>query len=223
MMDENTRSSPEMWDRRFGLEAFAYGKEPNVWLKNRIESMNPDSNSKALFPADGEGRNAVWAAGKGWNAEVFDLSEEGKKKCMQLAESCNVTVEYHVDYLVLRSFETEDYDLIACSWFHTPTPIRQRHMPRMLHALKPGGHFVMEGYHKSQFPLTSGGPKSLDLLFDLDTILAELTGPHAPKMSIIHASVETTVLNESDLHRGEARVVRLHLVKTEPIAGIKMK
>ena len=114
-MDENTRSSPEMWDRRFGLEAFAYGKEPNVWLKNRIESMNPDSNSKALFPADGEGRNAVWAAGKGWNAEVFDLSEEGKKKCMQLAESCNVTVEYHVDDLVLRSFETEDYDLIACS------------------------------------------------------------------------------------------------------------
>ena len=132
---------------------------------------------------------------------------------MQLAKEFGVAVEYHVDDLVLRPFESEDYLLIACSWFHTPTPIRERHMPRMLHALKPGGHFVMEGYHQSQLPLSSGGPKSLDLLFDLDTVLAELTGQHAPEMKILHASVETTVLNESDLHRGEARVVRLHLVK----------
>ncbi len=213
MMDENTRSSAEMWDRRFGLDAFAYGKEPNVWLKNRIDLMEPESNSRALFPADGEGRNAVWAARKGWAAEVFDLSEEGEKKCMQLAKEFDVTVEYHVDDLVLRPFESEDYDLIACSWFHTPTPIRERHMPRMLHALKSGGRFVMEGYHQSQLPLSSGGPKSLDLLFDLDTVLAELTGQHAPEMKIVHASVETTVLNESDLHRGKARVVRLDLMK----------
>ena len=72
----------------------------------------------------------------------------------------------------------------------------------------------MEGYHKSQFPLTSGGPKSLDLLFDLDEILAEMTGEQAPQMRVIHASVETTNLNESKLHRGDAWVVRLHLTKT---------
>ena len=71
----------------------------------------------------------------------------------------------------------------------------------------------MEGYHQSQLPLSSGGPKSLDLLFDLDVLLAEMTGEYAPKMDITHASVETTVLDESDLHRGEARVVRLHLTK----------
>ena len=78
-MDENTRSSAEMWDRRFGLEAFAYGKEPNVWLKNRIDLIKPEVDSRALFPADGEGRNAVWAAQKGWVSEIFDLSEEGKR------------------------------------------------------------------------------------------------------------------------------------------------
>ena len=84
-------------------------------------------------------------------------------------------------------------------------------MPRMLHALAPGGHFVMEGYHKTQLPLTSGGPKSLDLLFDLDEVLAELTGPLAPPMRIIRASLEETELDESDLHRGVAKVVRFHL------------
>jgi hypothetical protein len=214
MMDENTKSSAEMWDRRFGLDEYAYGRKPNQWLKSRIEKMIPDSHARALFPADGEGRNAVWAAAKGWNAEVFDLSKEGKKKCLQLAKEHDVTVGYQVDDLVLRSFDNEEYDLIACSWFHTPSVIRKRHMPRMLHSLKPGGHFVMEGYHKSQFPLTSGGPKSLDLLFDLDEILAEMTGEQAPQMRVIHASVETTNLNESKLHRGDAWVVRLHLTKT---------
>jgi len=213
-MDENATSSAEMWDQRFGLDEYAYGREPNQWLKIRIESMTPKPNAQALFPADGEGRNAVWAATKGWKAEVFDLSKEGMKKCFLLAEAHQVTVDYHIDDLVTRSFEQEKYDLIACSWFHTPSVIRKRHMPRMLHSLNPGGHFVMEGYHQSQLPLSSGGPKSLDLLFDLDLLLAEMTGEYAPKMDIMHASVETTVLDESDLHRGEARVVRLHLTKS---------
>ena len=73
----------------------------------------------------------------------------------------------------------------------------------------------MEGYHTTQMPLTSGGPKSLDLLFDLDELIGELTGPFAPKMKVLVAEVVTTVLNESDLHRGEARVVRIHLVRAD--------
>ena len=86
-------------------------------------------------------------------------------------------------------------------------------MPRMLHALKPGSHFIMEGYHTSQLPLSSGGPKSLDLLFDLDELIAELTGKLAPPMKIIHASVETVTLTESALHEGRARVIRLDLLR----------
>ena len=77
-----------------------------------------------------------------------------------------------------------------------------------------GGHFVMEGYHKSQLQFTSGGPKSFDLLFDLEEVLGELTGPNAPPMTVVHAAVEETVLDESDLHRGRAAVVRFHLQRT---------
>ncbi len=69
----------------------------------------------------------------------------------------------------------------------------------------------MEGYHKSQINRSSGGPKNLELLFDLDEVMAELTGPAAPKMQVIQAEVAETVLDESDLHRGAAMVVRIHL------------
>jgi hypothetical protein len=213
MMHADEPSDGSMWDRRFAEPIYAYGKEPNAWLKAVIEGLAPEPNPMALFPADGEGRNAVWAATEGWKATVFDLSKEGAKKCASLAQEHGVKVIYEVDDLVLRTFPDQHYALIACSWFHTPPAIRKKHMPRMLHALAPGGHFVMEGYHKTQLPLTSGGPKSFDLLFDLEEVLNELTGGDAPRMKVVHAHVEETVLDESDLHRGHAKVVRFHLIR----------
>ena len=211
MADDKVKTGAEMWDQRFSSEEYAYGKEANVWLSERVSQINPPPNNRALFPADGEGRNAVWAATIGWNSEVFDLSIVGKQKCHLLAQEHAVSVDYDVDDLALREFSQQSYDLIACSWFHTPSEIRKVHMPRMLHSLKSGGHFVMEGYHTSQMPLQSGGPKSLDLLFDLDEVLGELTGEKAPQMHIIHIAVTSTVLDESELHKGQARVVRIHL------------
>lgn len=214
-MNPDQTSDGSMWDRRFADAHYAYGKQANVWLQSVVETLVPEPNPEALFPADGEGRNAVWAATEGWKATVFDLSTEGERKCRLLAEEHGVSVHYEVDDLVLRNFPDRHYALIACSWFHTPPAVRKKHMPRMLHALSPGGHFVMEGYHKRQLNFASGGPKSLELLFDLDEVLGELTGPNAPNMSVVHAAVEETVLDESDLHRGRAAVVRIHLVRDE--------
>ena len=208
---DKVKAGGEMWDQRYSSEEYAYGKEANIWLSERISQIKPPQNNRALFPADGEGRNAVWAARIGWNSEVFVLSIVGKKKCYQLAEEHDVSVDYEVDDLSLREFPEKIFDLIACSWFHTPSEIRKVHMPRMLHSLKSGGHFVMEGYHTSQMPLLSGGPKSLDLLFDLDEVLSELVGQGAPQMHIIHTAVTSTILDESTLHKGQARVVRFHL------------
>ena len=211
MTDDKIKSGGEMWDERFSSDEYAYGKEANIWLSERVSQIDPPPNNRALFPADGEGRNAVWAARIGWNSEVFDLSVVGKQKCHLLAQEHAVTVDYEVDDLALRVFPQQSYDLIACSWFHTPSEIRKVHMPRMLHSLKSGGHFIMEGYHTSQMPLHSGGPKSLDLLFDLDELLGELVGEKAPQMNIIHTAITSTVLDESVLHKGQARVVRIHL------------
>ena len=103
----------------------------------------------------------------------------------------------------------EEFDLIACSWFHVPSSIRIEHYPRMLKAIKPGGHFITEGYHKTQMEMTSGGPKNLDLLWDLDELLEEFN----EGFEIVHAAVEETILEESDLHSGLANVVRLHMTR----------
>jgi len=202
----NVKFGADAWNARFSGDDWAYGREPNRWLEERI---SPLSVGKALFPADGEGRNAVWAATKGWDAHVFDLSVVGQGKCAKLASENKVTVTYDVDDLETRDFNPQEYDLIACSWFHVPWNMFTNHYPRMLESLKVGGHFITEGYHTSQLEMNSGGPKSPDLLWDLDEVMAVI----GDGFEILHAAVESTILNESNLHQGKANVVRIHLVK----------
>ena len=200
-----------MWDNRFAGEDFAYGKEPNVWLAERISQIPPPEQNKALIPADGEGRNAVWCARLGWNTEVFDLSAQGKIKCEMLAAEHGVSVDYEIADLKDLQLDEEQFDLIAFSWFHTPSTLRKEKFCNFMPALKKGGHLITEGYHKTQMPMDSGGPKSLDLLWDLDEILEEFLDSLPGEVKIEHAAVTSTILEESELHTGLARVVRLHL------------
>ena len=93
----------ERWNDRYSNEAFAYGEEPNLYLKEQLEKL---STGDILFAAEGEGRNAVFAAKLGWNSSAFDISIEGKNKALQLAESNNVSIDYRVGELETLDFKT---------------------------------------------------------------------------------------------------------------------
>lgn len=84
------------WNQRYRQEAFAYGKAPNQYFKENIQKLNP---GKILFPAEGEGRNAVYAAQLGWDVYAFDISEEGKTKAKKWARENKVSINYQVGQL----------------------------------------------------------------------------------------------------------------------------
>jgi len=83
----------ERWNDRYSNTTFAYGEQPNLYLKEQLEKL---SAGNILFPAEGEGRNAVFAAKIGWNVSAFDISDEGKNKAMRLAASNGVAIDYRV-------------------------------------------------------------------------------------------------------------------------------
>jgi len=58
------------WDQRYSSETYAYGKNANAFFAAQLEHMNP---GRLLLPDEGEGRNAVYAAGLGWAVEAFDF------------------------------------------------------------------------------------------------------------------------------------------------------
>jgi hypothetical protein len=66
----------DFWDQRYSQSDFVYGKKPNEYLKAKLVDLKP---GRILFPAEGEGRNAIFAAKLGWDVFAFDSSIEGKK------------------------------------------------------------------------------------------------------------------------------------------------
>ena len=111
----------QRWDDRYKSEEFAYGEEPNNYLKQQIEKLNPCS---ILFPAEGEGRNAIFAAKLGWKVSAFDISEEGRNKALRLAENNNVSLDYQVGELETLDFKEEQFDAIALIYAHFPAEIK---------------------------------------------------------------------------------------------------
>ncbi|EMM82692.1 thiopurine S-methyltransferase domain protein [Leptospira interrogans str. 2002000626] len=71
----------DRWNERYNKEEFAFGEQPNEYLKEQLEKLKIGT---ILFPAEGEGRNAVFAAKLGWNVSAFDISIEGKRKHFDL-------------------------------------------------------------------------------------------------------------------------------------------
>jgi hypothetical protein len=86
----------EFWNQRYSEKEYSYGIEPNQFFK---EQITPFKVGTILLPAEGEGRNAVYAAKLGWEVVAFDISEEGKKKALQLATLNNVSIDYHIPLL----------------------------------------------------------------------------------------------------------------------------
>ena len=64
-----------MWDQRYSEQSYAYGTVPNTFIKAFLDTEKP---GKIVFAAEGEGRNAVYAARHGWEVEAFDLSATGR-------------------------------------------------------------------------------------------------------------------------------------------------
>src|SRR5579863_666860 len=111
----------ERWDDRYRNEEFAYGEQPNNFLKQQLEKLPV---GKILFPAEGEGRNAIFAARLGWTVSAFDISVEGKNKALRLAETNQVTIDYQVAELESLNYQPEQFDAIALIYAHFPAGIK---------------------------------------------------------------------------------------------------
>lgn len=193
------------WDERYARQEYIYGTEPNKFLKEQLSLLKP---GRILFPAEGEGRNAVFAASIGWETDAFDQSVEGQKKAVKLATHKGVSIDYYIQSLNDWNPEPDQYDCIAMIFVHLPEGLRQQVHNAVIRSLKPGGTLLLEAFTLNQLPRTSGGPKTAELLFTRELIVSDF------KELIFTEFAETqTTLNEGPLHQGLADVIQLTALK----------
>ncbi|KAF2333862.1 class I SAM-dependent methyltransferase [Flavobacterium daemonense] len=193
------------WDDRYSIEEFAYGENPNNYLKEELEKLNPGT---ILFPAEGEGRNAVFAAKLGWTVSAFDISEEGRNKALKLAEANNVSIDYQVGELEILDFEEEQFDAIALIYAHFPAEIKSDIHKELEKLLRKNGIIIFEAFSKKHLEYVTknekvGGPKDIESLFSIEEIKADF-----PNYEIIELEEKEIELNEGLFHNGTGSVIR---------------
>lgn len=195
----------KVWEDRFGKDEFAYGTEPNDFLKTQIALLQP---GKILFAAEGEGRNAVFAAKNGWEVYAFDISQEGKKKALHLALENHVTLDYQIGQLAELDFTPNQMDAIALIYAHFPADIKSNYHQQLDKLLKPGGTIIFEAFSKKHLEYVTsnpnvGGPKDLAMLFSIEEIQHDF-----PNYEWIYLKEEIIDLHEGIYHNGTGSVIR---------------
>jgi len=194
------KSASEMWDQRYANETFAYGTEPNAFFKEELLKLKA---GQILLPAEGEGRNAVFAAKQLWQVVAFDQSKQGRQKALELAHENQVEIEYVTAGFEDFISEKEHFDCIALIYAHVPENKRKEYHASITQYLKPGGVLILEGFSKEQLGKASGGPGKVEMLFSKENVLNDFSELETIKLQELDVD-----LSEGAFHQGKASVIR---------------
>jgi hypothetical protein len=187
------------WDKRYTENESVYGVLPNAYFKNFIDTTAPGT---ILLPAEGEGRNAIYAASKGWQVDAFDYSKVAQQKALEAANAQGL----HINYAVkdIDAFKaTKQYDAVALIFVHLPRALRLSFHAEVYKSIKSGGFLVLEAFAKEQLYKNSGGPKDAAMLYDVPSLCSDFNW-----MQMLHCEQKKLILDEGEFHKGEAELIR---------------
>jgi SAM-dependent methyltransferase len=200
---EKIVSEYERWEARFAVPHYAFGREPNYFLKS-CKPLLPRSG-RALSVADGEGRNGVWLAEQGLDVVSIDFSPSAQRKAKALAADRQVDVVFVLTDVHSFDYPPAAFDVVVeiFAQFSTPAqrPVKWVGMRR---ALKSGGLLILQGCTPKQLEYGTGGPKQLDHLYTSALLKSAFGDFH--DLSIVEEEQE---MHEGSSHAGMSAVINL--------------
>ena len=188
------------WDKRYASEEFSFGTQPNDLLVEASSFLPEGGHVVSL--GEGEGRNGVWLAERGFRVTAIDGSAVGLAKATQLAASRGVEMETVVGDLAEVTLP-QDADVIVSIFCHLPSALRRTLYPRAKDALRPGGIVIFEAYHPDQLAFATGGPSDVDMLVRLEELQHEWEG-----MECLFGREIVREVVEGKRHSGRAAVTQ---------------
>ena len=193
------------WDERFANNKSVYGEEPNQFFKEQLSKLEAGA---LLLPAEGEGRNAIFAAKTGWEVSAFDTSKVGRENALKRAQIENVAIDYKLQDILEFDYSENMFDAIGLVFAHFPSIIRAKFHQKLISSLRVGGYIILEGFSKNHLKFSeknpnAGGPKNIDMLFDSESILEDFSS-----LKTILIEEKIIHLSEGEFHQGESYVVR---------------
>ena len=197
------------WNERYGEKDYAYGETPNKFFAEQICKLQ---SGIMILPAEGEGRNAVFAASLGWKVNAFDTSDAGKTKALLLADKKGVTIDYIVDDAASIFYADNSADVVAFIFAHFPPSVRKQIHHKAIQWLKPGGKIILEAFNPNQLNNYSGGPKDVSMLYTEEMIRNDFEDLDIEILQSVQIR-----LNEGKYHEGIADTIHFVGTRKDPI------
>jgi len=194
------------WDKKYTTNEYLFGTEGNTFIQEHA-SIFPQSASIAAY-AEGEGRNAVYLASKGYDVTAYDYSEVGLQKAKQLAKDNNVSIHTKLVDLEKDSLLKDYYDGAILVFGHFSKQFQIPILNKVVDSIKPNGYFLLEVYEESQVDLDTGGPGDIEHLYNAEQMLH-----WAKKFHLKHFFTGEVERNEGFRHTGKCHVVQLIIQK----------
>lgn len=197
----------EFWNQRFSREDYLFGTEPNVFLASQSGLLV--SGQRALSLADGEGRNSVWLAAQGLEVDALEISPVAVDKARALAAGRGVAPSFHTGDLREWDMGEARYDIVAAIFIQFLSPAeRPAVFARIVRALRPGGHLILQGYTPKQVEFATGGPPDAANMYT-----AELLREWFGDWDIEHLREHESFISEGTHHHGISALIDLVATK----------
>jgi cyclopropane fatty-acyl-phospholipid synthase-like methyltransferase len=193
----------EFWNRRYAVEEYVFGTEPNAFLASQSHRFVP--GQRVLAVADGEGRNGVWLARQGLDVLAVDVSPPALAKAEKLAAQHGVRLETELADLFGWEWGEERFDAVVAIFIQFVSSRERRQLHRfMRRSLKPGGLILLQGYTPKQLEYKTGGPSERDNLYTAEDLRGEFAD-----MEILHLLECEREISEGAGHSGVSALVEM--------------
>ena len=158
------------WDERYAATELVWSVTPNQFVAAELAALPP---GRAVDLAAGEGRNAIWLAGLGWEVTAVDFSRVALDKGRRLAGDADVT------WVCADATAWEgdvEYDLAVLAYLQLPAEERRAAVRRAFAALRPGGTFLLVAHDTTNLTEGTGGPQDASVLMTAQDVLGDLAG-----------------------------------------------
>lgn len=135
------------WDERYRSRDQLFSGNPNGVLVTEAADLAP---GRALDVGCGEGADALWLAGRGWQVTAVDISRVALERAAATAAAAGPDVAGRVVWtqadLTAAPPPAGSFDLVSLQYF--PLPVEPEHaaLRGLLDAVAPGGTLLLGGH-----------------------------------------------------------------------------
>ena len=154
----------EDWDERYA-ERQQWSVQPNALIAELLADLPPGD---VVDLAAGEGRHALWLAGRGWRVTAVDFSDVGLDRGRAQPGADRVT--WVTADVRTWTAPPASLDLVLVAYLHLPGPDTLALLTRAVGWLRPGGRMLVLGHDVDNLERGVGGPQEAAILHSVDRL-----------------------------------------------------